>query len=195
MRKNFYTSGDHNIICDVCSKKIKMSDARKRWDGFLVCPEDFEERHSQDFVRARQDKISVSETRPRTQDAFRLREVLYDSVVVSDSDFFDDYMLHDANNMYFLEDYLEDIRAFIITMNWQRDFNEDIPITESIGIQSNMPFTDTINITEDIFIGSRYRKTFTDTATIVDSGGDIFHTDYVEASYFSEYYVGTTYTF
>ena len=61
---NYYIPGDHNITCDVCSRKIKMSQARKRWDGFLVCKEDFEERHPQDFVRARQDKITVSDTRP-----------------------------------------------------------------------------------------------------------------------------------
>ena len=64
MSKNYYLSGDHNITCDVCSKKIKMSEAKLRWDGFLVCKDDYEMRHPQDFVRARQDKISVSNTRP-----------------------------------------------------------------------------------------------------------------------------------
>ena len=64
MKKNYYISGDHNITCDVCSKKIKMSEAKLRWDGFLVCKDDYEMRHPQDFVRARQDKISVSITRP-----------------------------------------------------------------------------------------------------------------------------------
>lgn len=64
MSKNHYVSGDWNITCDVCSKKMKASHARKRWDGFLVCKDDFEERHPQDFVRAKQDKISVEETRP-----------------------------------------------------------------------------------------------------------------------------------
>lgn len=64
MTKNYYISGDHNVTCDVCSKKIKMSEAKLRWDGFLVCKDDYEMRHPQDFVRARQDKISVSNTRP-----------------------------------------------------------------------------------------------------------------------------------
>lgn len=64
MAKNYYVSGDHNITCDVCSRKIKMSEAKLRWDGFLVCQEDFEMRHPQDFVRAKQDKISVRDTRP-----------------------------------------------------------------------------------------------------------------------------------
>ena len=64
MTRNYYNSGDHNVTCDVCSRKIKMSQAKSRWDGFLVCHADFEERHPQDFVRARQDKISVFITRP-----------------------------------------------------------------------------------------------------------------------------------
>ena len=64
MSRNHYVSGEHNITCDVCSKKIKINEARLRWDGFLVCKNDYEERHPQDFVRAKQDKIYVRETRP-----------------------------------------------------------------------------------------------------------------------------------
>lgn len=64
MSKNYYNSGDHNVTCDVCSRKIKMLQAKSRWDGFLVCHDCYEERHPQDFVRARQDKISVYITRP-----------------------------------------------------------------------------------------------------------------------------------
>ena len=64
MSKNRYVSGQWNVICDVCGKKIKAGEAKHRWDGFIVCPSDFEQRHSQDFVRARQDKISVPFTRP-----------------------------------------------------------------------------------------------------------------------------------
>jgi len=59
-----YISGDWNIICDVCSRKIKASKSKKRWDGFIVCPECYEPRHSLDFIRARADKISVPFTRP-----------------------------------------------------------------------------------------------------------------------------------
>lgn len=70
MSKNRYVSGQFNVICDVCGKKIKSGQARKRWDGFIVCPDDYETRHSQDFVRARQDKISVPFTRPRPVDVF-----------------------------------------------------------------------------------------------------------------------------
>ena len=62
--KNYYVPGDYNVVCDVCSKKIKASDAKQRWDGLIVCPSDFEHRHPQDFVKARTDKITVPFTRP-----------------------------------------------------------------------------------------------------------------------------------
>lgn len=61
---NYYKAGEWNVTCDVCSQKIKSSIMKHRWDGFMVCPSCFETRHPQDFVRARQDKISVSFSRP-----------------------------------------------------------------------------------------------------------------------------------
>ena len=64
MYRNYYVSGQHNVTCDACSRKIKAGISKQRWDGFRVCPSCFEERHPQDFVRARQDKISVSFSRP-----------------------------------------------------------------------------------------------------------------------------------
>lgn len=67
---NYYKAGEWNVICDICGKKIKAGEAKHRWDGFIVCPSDFEYRHEQDFVRARQDKISVPFTRPRPVDIF-----------------------------------------------------------------------------------------------------------------------------
>ena len=70
MSRNHYVSGQFNVICDVCGKKIKAGEAKHRWDGFVVCPEDFEQRHPQDFVRARVDKITVPFLRPRPVDVF-----------------------------------------------------------------------------------------------------------------------------
>lgn len=70
MSKNFFKSGDWNITCDVCGKKIKASESKHRWDGFIVCSDDFETRHSLDFIRTRSDKILVPFTRPRGEDIF-----------------------------------------------------------------------------------------------------------------------------
>lgn len=64
MKKNYYIPGEFNVTCDVCSKKIKANEAKQRWDGFIVCPDDFENRHPQDFVKAQTDKITVPFTRP-----------------------------------------------------------------------------------------------------------------------------------
>ena len=59
-----YVPGDHWLICDVCSKKIKASESRTRWDGLQTCKDDWEERQPQDFVKAKTDKIAVPIVRP-----------------------------------------------------------------------------------------------------------------------------------
>lgn len=54
-----FVSGDWNVVCDVCGFKTKASRIKKRWDNLMVCPDDFEERHIQDFLRVKPDKITV----------------------------------------------------------------------------------------------------------------------------------------
>ena len=70
MKKNHYIPHEWNVVCDICSKKIKASESRLRWDGFIVCSKDFETRHPQDFIQTRQDKMTVPFSRPRAQDVF-----------------------------------------------------------------------------------------------------------------------------
>lgn len=92
MSKNYYIPGEFNVTCDVCSKKIKAHDARQRWDGFIVCPDDYETRHEQDFVRAKQDKITIPFQRPIP--AFVSTEITYIFAYVEvgyiDDDYFKD---------------------------------------------------------------------------------------------------------
>jgi len=64
MAKNYYVSGQWNVTCDRCSRKVKSGEIRKEWTGFLVCDLCYEMRHPQDFVRAKQDKIYVPDSRP-----------------------------------------------------------------------------------------------------------------------------------
>lgn len=64
MSKNYYLSGEFNVTCDRCSKKIKAHKAKHEWTGFIVCEDCFETRHPQDFVKAQTDKITVPFTRP-----------------------------------------------------------------------------------------------------------------------------------
>lgn len=65
-----FIKGDYNAICDVCAQKYKASQMRKRWDGLMVCPHDYENRHPQDFLRAVPDRQAVPWSRPQTPDVF-----------------------------------------------------------------------------------------------------------------------------
>lgn len=54
-------------LCGVCSKRIRSDTAKKRWDGLIVCPEDWEPRHSLDMVRVRKPRTIHAEV-PRQPD-------------------------------------------------------------------------------------------------------------------------------
>lgn len=59
MSRNWFKSGEWNVFCMVCNRKIKSGDALKRWDGLIVCQDDYENRQPLDFLRARQERITV----------------------------------------------------------------------------------------------------------------------------------------
>ena len=59
-----YVPGDHWVICDRCGHKIRRSQARKTWEGLLVCHRDWEPKHPQLSVTAKGDKQSVIDARP-----------------------------------------------------------------------------------------------------------------------------------
>lgn len=61
---NKYKPGDHLVTCDRCGFTIYGSESKKTWDGLIVCPDDWEPRHPQDFVRAKPDNQSVADARP-----------------------------------------------------------------------------------------------------------------------------------
>jgi len=65
-----WKSGEWWISCDVCDKQIYASEAKHRWDGMIVCKEDFETRHPQELIKHRVDRQSVPFTRPGTTDIF-----------------------------------------------------------------------------------------------------------------------------
>jgi hypothetical protein len=64
--QNYLKLGDWNAICDVCGFKFKASTMLKRWDGLMVCKQDYEVRHPQDFIRGIKDDPSVPWSRPET---------------------------------------------------------------------------------------------------------------------------------
>lgn len=65
-----YTKGSWKVICDICGREYLSYELRKRWDGFLVCKDDWEPRHPQDFVRGVADFQAPPYTRPESQDTF-----------------------------------------------------------------------------------------------------------------------------
>jgi hypothetical protein len=48
-------SYSYNAICDVCGFQYKASELKKRWDGLMVCSDDYETRHPMDFYRVKND--------------------------------------------------------------------------------------------------------------------------------------------
>ena len=56
MIKDHFVPGDHNAICFECGRKKKASELVRHWQGYYVCPEHWEPRHHQDFVRGVQDR-------------------------------------------------------------------------------------------------------------------------------------------
>lgn len=65
-----YDRGDWKAVCDVCGREYKASSLKHRWDGFMVCRDDWEPRHPQDFVRGTADVQAPAWTRPEPSDTF-----------------------------------------------------------------------------------------------------------------------------
>lgn len=66
----YYKAGEWNVICQSCGKQLKSSEILKRWDGLLVCKNDFEFRHPLDFLKTTAEKSSVPFESPEPTDTF-----------------------------------------------------------------------------------------------------------------------------
>lgn len=55
----YYKPGAWSVICDVCGFRFKSDEVRKRWDGLIVCTDDWETDHPQKFLRIREDGQTV----------------------------------------------------------------------------------------------------------------------------------------
>ena len=59
------STGNYNIICDLCGRKRKASECRMTWNNFFVCADTcWQPRHPQDFVRGVADDQTVPVVRP-----------------------------------------------------------------------------------------------------------------------------------
>lgn len=70
MRTTSWIDGEWNALCDECGLKFKSGDLKKRWDGLMVCREDWEPRHPQDFIRVITDEKPLPWTRPDPTDYY-----------------------------------------------------------------------------------------------------------------------------
>src|SRR5574340_1741042 len=61
-------SYDYRAICDVCGFKKWSYELRERWDGKMVCHEDWEPRNILDFYCTRNDAHRLPWTRPDAQE-------------------------------------------------------------------------------------------------------------------------------
>lgn len=62
--RTYFKNGSWNCDCDVCGLRFKAEQLVRRWDGAMACKSCYEPRHPQDFIRVRDERISVSFTRP-----------------------------------------------------------------------------------------------------------------------------------
>jgi hypothetical protein len=67
---NYYKPGSWNVICDVCGVRFKSHEVKKRWDGLIVCKDDWETDHPQKFIKTRADPKQVPFIRQEPPDQF-----------------------------------------------------------------------------------------------------------------------------
>ncbi len=69
-RADYFAQGDYNASCFECGRKFKASELKKHWKGYYVCPEHWEPRHPQDFVRGIADVQAVPWAQPLPADVY-----------------------------------------------------------------------------------------------------------------------------
>lgn len=67
--KSYLKPGAWNAVCMVCGFNHKSTELRRRWDGLMVCEDDFEIRNPQDFIHMPPEYAIPDWTSP-SQDTF-----------------------------------------------------------------------------------------------------------------------------
>lgn len=70
--KTYFKHGSWNAVCDVCGFQFKAYQIKKRWDGLMVCSEDYETDHPQKYIRVQEDGKPTPWSRPEPTDSFVL---------------------------------------------------------------------------------------------------------------------------
>ena len=143
-RADFYQSGGWNVVCYECGRKRKAAQMRRHWEGYWVCPEHWEPRQPQDFVRGMQDEQTPPWTQPMPADTF----VPFN------------WGEYPVEQLTLLENFA---RVFHAT----RSFSDAISITESVQTIQGRPFSDSFTVSDSSF--KRLNKTFNETVLVSDS--------------------------
>jgi len=75
-RADYLALGDWNTVCYECGRKRKASEMKKHWQGYYVCPEHWEPRQTQDFVRAVPDQQTPPWVQPMPADVFTFGDTI-----------------------------------------------------------------------------------------------------------------------
>ncbi len=170
MKKNYYLSGEFNLTCDRCSKKIKAHQAKHEWTGFIVCGDCYETRHPQAFVKAKVDKITVPFQRPIPELAFLHLLPIFDSVTVTDNS------------------------TIEFTVDYNRDITDTLVANDSLLFDVTRILSDSQRVGEVASVQSD-GATIANDSTDIDDSGDILFSNYVDITYVDTGYVGTIITF
>jgi hypothetical protein len=76
-RKDYYSHGNYNVICDLCGQKFKATELTMQWNYLFTCSTCYEPRNPQDFVKGIRDDMKVPIARPdATTPTFIVNEIL-----------------------------------------------------------------------------------------------------------------------
>lgn len=172
--KNHLLLGNWNALCDSCGRKFKALDLQKRWDGLMVCREDFEQRHPQDLLKVQREKIAVPWSRPyaaedtyipetlwtNTQDVLGLDETMAKDVSKVIDDLvpgggvlnafpFDENVFNATVASGTPSETILITETLFVTLG--REFAESTTSTESTALSFNKVLSDSLSISEDLY--------------------------------------------
>lgn len=81
---HYYEEGGWNTVCYECGRKRKASQLKRHWQGYYVCPEHWEARQPQDFVRAQADIQTPPWVQPMPADVFLFKCDFWSSAPMAD---------------------------------------------------------------------------------------------------------------
>lgn len=168
--KNHLILGNWNALCDSCGRKYKANQLRKRWDGLMVCEEDWEQRHPQDLLRVQREQISVPWSRPypaqdtyipetlwyNQADAMGVNEVVVKNIskyvgdALTSSNALNtnalDTFAFNVTDISSLYETFQLTESFLVSL--ARSFSETLSISETMSRTLNRPVSDTVSLGE-----------------------------------------------